>query len=356
MNTLTTPEIIGDIKRVPDHQQLGGHTINGTMTPPLIAQVAQALNSPSGHSKHVRKVAYFISQALTCFMNQFPYNHGMSCVLEDMQNGQVYEIAGDGTPFETFESEDVTKYMSARFDTTSTYCFNPDLDIGTMVCFDKICTEANAQIGVMAYNVWAMKWVSYRYGFHKIQQICHKVHALAASRNRLTLTWAGLLNLTGERLPPATCKTCATLVVRGRADVSLCGGCRDRTYCSRACQKEDWPHHRKTCVKTFPPVTRLRETVRFAKFCREHASSLDYNKFVEGMSMVELTTMQPKRRLESMRADARDVVVARNERMQLSSKSCKNSRNVSSDDDDVEDGALALVRFDKLKDGPWGFT
>jgi hypothetical protein len=29
------------------------------------------------------------------------------------------------TPFETFESEDVTKYMSARFDTTSTYCFNP---------------------------------------------------------------------------------------------------------------------------------------------------------------------------------------------------------------------------------------
>jgi hypothetical protein len=44
---------------------------------------------------------------------------------EDMQNGQVYEIAGDGTPFETSESEDVTKYMSARFDTTSTYCFNP---------------------------------------------------------------------------------------------------------------------------------------------------------------------------------------------------------------------------------------
>jgi hypothetical protein len=40
--------------------------------------------------------------------------------LEDMQNGQVYEIAGDGTPFETFESEDVTN-MSARFDTTSTY-------------------------------------------------------------------------------------------------------------------------------------------------------------------------------------------------------------------------------------------
>jgi hypothetical protein len=33
-------------------------------------------------------------------MNQFPC--GMN-VLEDMQNGQVYEIAGDGTPFETFE-------------------------------------------------------------------------------------------------------------------------------------------------------------------------------------------------------------------------------------------------------------
>jgi hypothetical protein len=69
--------------------------------------------------------------------------------------------------------------------------------------------------------------------------------------------------------------------------------------------------------------------------------------------MVELTT-STKRRLESMRADARDVVVAQR-RMPLKHK-LQELRDVSSDDDDVEDGALALVRFDKLKDGPWGFT
>jgi hypothetical protein len=55
-----------------------------------------------------------------------------------------------------------------------------------------------------------------------------------------------------------------------------------------------------------------------------------------------------------MRADARDVVVAHNEDATLKQK--LKLRDVSSDDDDVEDGAIALVRFDKLKDGPWGFT
>jgi hypothetical protein len=57
-----------------------------------------------------------------------------------------------------------------------------------------------------------MKWVSYRYGFHKSNRSPQGARA-GGARNRLTLTWAGLLNLTGERLPPATCKTCATLVV-----------------------------------------------------------------------------------------------------------------------------------------------
>jgi hypothetical protein len=45
MDALTIPEIIGDIRRVPDHQKLSGHTINGTMTPPL-SQVAQAAELP----------------------------------------------------------------------------------------------------------------------------------------------------------------------------------------------------------------------------------------------------------------------------------------------------------------------
>jgi hypothetical protein len=89
---------------------------NDATTDPLVAQSAEL---PSDR-KHVRKVACLISRALTCFMNQFPYKIWNVCFLEDMQNGQVYEIAGDGTPFET-SSEDVTKYMSARFD-TSTYC------------------------------------------------------------------------------------------------------------------------------------------------------------------------------------------------------------------------------------------
>jgi hypothetical protein len=42
--------------------------------------------------------------------------------------------------------------------------------------------------------------------------------------------------------------------------------------------------------------------------------------------------------------------------MQLSKQKITKLRDVRLNDDDVEDGAIALVRFDKLKDGPWGFT
>jgi hypothetical protein len=85
--------------------------------------------------------------------------------------------------------------------------------------------------------------------------------------------------------------------------------------------EEDWPRHRKTCVNfpTGDPPTGRRSA---AKFCRERIL-FRIHKFVEGMVWWNCA-MQPKGDW-SMRADARDVVVARNEEMQLSSKSYKNS-------------------------------
>jgi hypothetical protein len=72
------------------------------MTPPLIAQVAQALNSPYGPCEHVCKVAYFILTSVDMLHESVPVQ-SWNVLCFGGQNGQVYEIAGDGTPFETFE-------------------------------------------------------------------------------------------------------------------------------------------------------------------------------------------------------------------------------------------------------------
>jgi hypothetical protein len=90
--------------------------------------------------------------------------------------------------------------------------------------------------GVMAYNVWAMKWVSYRYGFRKSDL---PQGARAGGGSQSTHTHVGRsTQLDGRTSATSYVQDMRDMVVRGRADVSLCGGCRDRTYCSRACQKE----------------------------------------------------------------------------------------------------------------------
>jgi hypothetical protein len=59
-----------------------------------------------------------------------------------------------------------------------------------------------------------------------------------------TVAWGGALLVTfgNVDLPPMGCCACKK---RGRPRV--CGRCRSRWYCSRACQKRDWPNHRGEC-------------------------------------------------------------------------------------------------------------
>ena len=42
------------------------------------------------------------------------------------------------------------------------------------------------------------------------------------------------------------CKNCASACAE---KVLRCGVCKQATYCSAACQKEDWPFHKRTCAK-----------------------------------------------------------------------------------------------------------
>jgi len=56
------------------------------------------------------------------------------------------------------------------------------------------------------------------------------------------------------RKRPKTCATCFRLTT----DPKRCGRCRAKVYCSLACQKLDWPEHRRECENASPS---LRETL-----------------------------------------------------------------------------------------------
>jgi len=56
------------------------------------------------------------------------------------------------------------------------------------------------------------------------------------------------------RKRPKTCATCFRLTT----DPKRCGRCRAKVYCSLACQKLDWPEHRRDCENASPS---LRETL-----------------------------------------------------------------------------------------------
>ena len=47
-------------------------------------------------------------------------------------------------------------------------------------------------------------------------------------------------------VPPPCVKCGAT------QSAALCGGCKTVRYCSVACQKADWPAHRKACAPKTP--------------------------------------------------------------------------------------------------------
>lgn len=52
------------------------------------------------------------------------------------------------------------------------------------------------------------------------------------------------------RAPPPSiaCKTCSALC----AKPLMCSSCKNATYCSSTCQKDDWQYHKRTCTKHVP--------------------------------------------------------------------------------------------------------
>jgi hypothetical protein len=127
MNTLTT-EIIGDIKRVPDHQQLGGHTINTDDSTTDRTGSASA-ELPLRAMRTCMQGRLFHLTSVDMLHESVPVQSWNVLCFEDKTARSTKSLETEH--LSRHSREDVTKYMSARFDTTSTYCFNPDLDIGT---------------------------------------------------------------------------------------------------------------------------------------------------------------------------------------------------------------------------------
>jgi hypothetical protein len=43
--------------------------------------------------------------------------------------------------------------------------------------------------------------------------------------------------------------SCDTAGCSNTGKMQVCGGCKQRNYCSRACQQKDWAEHKKVCQK-----------------------------------------------------------------------------------------------------------
>lgn len=78
---------------------------------------------------------------------------------------------------------------------------------------------------------------------------CREPDCRKATKKRLHAlirTFSERMGAEIKRLPDAkTCSICDKLV----AQVQYCSGCRKMAYCSRDCQKLDWPTHKATCER-----------------------------------------------------------------------------------------------------------
>ena len=59
------------------------------------------------------------------------------------------------------------------------------------------------------------------------------------------------------------CGKCLNRFPKASNKLPVCGGCRSTSYCSEACQRDDWPHHITVCKEIF--ANQQREVARYAE-------------------------------------------------------------------------------------------
>jgi len=59
------------------------------------------------------------------------------------------------------------------------------------------------------------------------------------------------------------CGKCLNRFPKASNKLPVCGGCRSTSFCSEACQRDDWPHHITVCKEIF--ANQQREVARYAE-------------------------------------------------------------------------------------------
>ncbi|XP_070173638.1 uncharacterized protein [Littorina saxatilis] len=113
------------------------------------------------------------------------------------------------------------------------------MDTCGRTCTNQLCRNtSNLQRCGRCFRVYYCSKDCQRADWRNHKDLCQQVTAQAISNHE------GLGNSSGKDMIEL-CKKCKT----ASASLKICGRCARASYCSKDCQREDWPQHKQHCKK-----------------------------------------------------------------------------------------------------------